>query len=155
MGEFHEGLAEALSPYVRALAWWHAIPQPPPSKLKGAPRQAPNRQSRMAARLEAGGEPDLPEIDPSTAFLIGYLFDAGPTSAAGQYGAALTWADLQAWQGGAGIYLPPWQLRLLRRLSGEYLSESMRADAYDAPPPWERDADREKVAQHIRRVLRG
>ena len=154
MVEFLEGLAEALSPYVRALAWWHAVPQPPPSKLKGAPKAPPNRQSRMAARLAAGGEPDLPELDPSLAHVVAYLFDAGPTSAAGQYGSALSWADLQAWQAAAGIYLPPWQLRLLRRLSGEYLSESFIAEAWDAPPPWERDADRAKVAAHVRKVLR-
>jgi hypothetical protein len=109
----------------------------------------------MAERLKAGGEPDLPEIDPEISFLVSHLFDAGPTSAAGQYGAPLTWQDLRAWQRCAGIELPSWQLRLLRRLSGEYLSESLRADAWDAPPPWEREADREKVAKHVRRLLRG
>jgi len=109
----------------------------------------------MAERLESGGEPDLPELDPELSFIVNYLFDAGPTSAAGQHGAALTWADLQAWQAGAGINLPPWQLRLLRRLSVEYLSESMTADAWDAPPSWERDVDREKIAKHVRRIIRG
>lgn len=139
---------------MRALAWWHAIPQPPPSRAKGAPKALPDHRSRLQ-RLKDGVEPDLPALDRELAFLVNYLFDAGPTSAAGQRGAPLTWADLQAWQESVGITLPPWQLRLLRRLSGEYLSESLTADAWDAPPPWERDPDREKVARHIRRIIRG
>lgn len=106
-------------------------------------------------RLKDGVEPDLPDVPSEALFLVGYLFDAGPTSAAGQHGAALTWTDLRAWQAGAGINLPPWQLRLLRRLSGEYLSESLTANAHDAPPPWEREPDREKLARHIRRIIRG
>lgn len=106
-------------------------------------------------RLREGVEPDLPEIDPALHPIVHHLFDAGPTSAVGQHGSALSWADLQAWQAGAGISLPPWELRLLRRLSGEYLAESHRASAHDAPPPWEREPDRERVASHVKRVMRG
>jgi hypothetical protein len=39
-------------------------------------------------------------------------------------------------------------------MSSEYLGESLRAQAEDAPPPWNRGQDREKVARHIKRVLR-
>ena len=155
MGEFQEGLADALSPYVRALAWWHAVPQPPTSTLKNPPKRMPQRNSRVALRLEAGGEPDLPDLEPGLAFVVFNLFDAGPTGTGGQHGSPLSWADLQAWQSGSGVSLPPWMLRLLRRLSGEYLAEALQADAHDAPPPWEREPDRERIAQHIRRVIRG
>lgn len=115
----------------------------------------PDRRSRLKARLDAGGQPDLPEIDQEIEFLVAYLFDAGPMSAGGQSQSPLTWADLQAWERGSGITLHPWQARLLRALSAEYLSESLTADAHDAPPPWVREADREKIAKHIRRVIRG
>lgn len=109
----------------------------------------------MALRLEAGGEPDLPQLSPEYSFLVSYLFDAGPTSRGGQFGTVLTWPDLQAWQAGAGVSLPAWQLRMLRHLSAQYLSESIRADTHDAPPPWEREPDRERVAKHIKRIMRG
>jgi hypothetical protein len=155
VGEFQQGLAEALSPYVRALAWWHAIPQPPPSNLKDPPKRLSARVSRWQMRVDAGEEPDLPDIDPESHFLIEYLLDAGPVSGGSNGAAALSWGELQAWQAGSGVSLPPWQLRLLRRLSGEYLSESFRAEAHDAPPPWEREADRARIAKHIRKILRG
>jgi len=105
--------------------------------------------------MDDGGDPDLPNVEPELQFLIGYLFDAGPTSAGASSGVPLTWSDIRAWERGTGITLPPWQARLLRRLSADYLSESLTADAHDAPPPWVREADREKIAKHIKRVLRG
>ena len=109
----------------------------------------------MTVRYESGGDPDLPAIDPGLQYLVEYLFEAGPTSAAGGGHMVLTWADLQAWQTALGVSLLPWQLRLLRVMSAEYLVESRTADEHDAPPPWEREVDREKVAKHIRNVLRG
>lgn len=109
----------------------------------------------MEIRLDAGGLPDLPPIDPAVIHLVDWLFDAGPMSASGAGPVRLTWADLEAWQRGSGISLQPWQGRLLRALSGEYLAESRGADEHDAPPPWTRHADRERVAQHIKGLLRG
>lgn len=96
----------------------------------------------------------MPDLDPEAFYFIEALFDAGPVVSGPQGASPLSWRDLQAWQAGSGVSLPPWQLRLLRRLSSEYLAESLRAEAEDAPPPWERTQDREKIAQHIKRILR-
>lgn len=108
--------------------------------------------------IDAGNDVDMPRLDTTLHFLVQLLFDAGPVSGTGQGTVPLSWADLDAWQRMTGVSLPPWQLRLLRRLSGEYLSESNAATQDDAPPPWERNlttARRGKVAGHIRNVLRG
>lgn len=73
-------------------------------------------------------------------------------------GIPLTWADLNEYQNAVGVGLTPWELRLLRRLSSDYLRESHKAKAHDAPAPWiiEMTADRRaKVANHIKRVMRG
>lgn len=105
----------------------------------------------MEIRLDAGGLPDVPPIDSAATHLVDWLFDAGPLNAAG---VRLTWADLESWQRGSGVSLQPWQARMLRALSGEYLAESRGAAEHDAPPPWTRHADRERVAQHIKNVLR-
>jgi len=143
-----------LSTYVRALAWWHAAPQPKPGKT-GTPLV--QRESRMKMALRCGNEVDLPYVDPGLLFLVQQLFDAGPVSAGGNGTIPLTWTDLDAWQRVTGAALPPGQLRLLRRLSGEYLDESNLAVEHDAPPPWVRGLGEDKrwrISGHIKNVLR-
>ena len=109
----------------------------------------------MALRLKAGGEPDLPDLEPELQYLVDYLFDAGPSSAAGMGAIPLTWADLGAWERATGVTLPLWASRLLRHLSAEYLAESHTAVEHAAPPPWAREVDRDRAAKHIRNVIRG
>lgn len=154
MERFHEGLARSLSAYVRALGWWHAVPQPKPGKAAVIPQ----RLNRVQIAQEGGAKPDLPPLEASLQPIVSLLFDAGPISSSGDGAVPLTWVDLQAWQGATGLCLPPWQLRLLRRLSADYLMELNQGAAVDAPPPWERDLTperRKKVAKHVRNVFRG
>jgi hypothetical protein len=115
----------------------------------------PEKRTRMQIRVDAGGEPDFPFIEPELEHFVAHLMDVGPTSAGAMGSIPLTWLDLDKWQALTGIALHPWQLRLLRELSAEYLTESQTADEHDAPPPWNREADRERIAKHIRNVLRG
>lgn len=81
-----------------------------------------------------GMEPQLPELQ-AGGHLVGYLFEAGPTSPAGMGSAPLAWAELQAWQAQVGIELESWEVRTLRRLSGDFVAESRRAEAPDAASP--------------------
>lgn len=106
---------------------------------------------------EAGNAVDLPHLDQRLMSLVKMLFDAGPVSAGGSAPLPLTWVDLDAWQRVTGVALPPGQLRLLRRLSCDYLDEANRATEHDAPPPWQRDMAQRRalVARHIRNVFRG
>lgn len=153
MERFHEGLYRPLSAYVRALGWWHAIPQPKPGKAVVV-----QRLNRVQIAHEGGAKPDLPPLDARLQEIVGLLFDAGPVSSSAGGSMPLTWADLQAWQAATGLDLPPWQLRLLRRLSGDYLMELNQGASVDAPPPWERNLTpqrRKKVAKHVRSILRG
>ena len=69
-------------------------------------------------------------------YLIGYLFEFGPTMAAGMGSGPLTGAEILAWQELMGIEFEPWEARLLRRLSNEYVSESYLASKRDRPPPY-------------------
>lgn len=62
--------------------------------------------------------------------------EAGPSSKGGMGPTQLSWADLAAWEHGTGIELQPWESRLLRLLSLEYIKEGNRAEAHDALPPW-------------------
>ncbi len=62
--------------------------------------------------------------------------EAGPVSVVGMGPSVLTWADLGAWERATGIELQPWESRLVRSLSGAYLSESRRAEERNARAPW-------------------
>jgi hypothetical protein len=67
--------------------------------------------------------------------------------------APLTFSELESWQRQIGIELKPWEVRLLRRLSGEYCAESSAATKADAPAPFksidERNLQRLRVARDI------
>lgn len=69
-------------------------------------------------------------------YLIDHLFEFGPTMAAGMGSGPLTAVEICAWQDLLGIEFEPWEARLLRRLSSEYLSESHAATKRDRPPPY-------------------
>jgi hypothetical protein len=126
-----------------------------PEKKQAKPGQ--KRISR-AGRLGDDKTPHYPEIPEAAAYLVGALMEAGPTTVAGMGEIPLTWADLAAYQRGSGQDFAPWELRLIRRLSSEYLSESIRAKAPDARAPWIKEVtaeQRSEVAQQMRDALRG
>ncbi len=69
-------------------------------------------------------------------YLIAYLFEFGPTTPAGMGSAPIGAIEIAAWQDLLGIEFQPWEARLLRRLSNEYLAESHAATKRDCPPPF-------------------
>lgn len=100
---------------------------------------------------EEGIEPQMPECD--AAHLAAYLFDAGPMMAGGMGEVPLSSGELQAWQEQSGIELRPWEFRLLRRLSREYLAECHRAEKPDCPAPYMPEVfqpDRASVAKRMK-----
>jgi hypothetical protein len=134
------------------------VPDDPPSKKPSIDKPKLKKLSRLAMREEAGGEPDLPPIDQEIMYLVGALFDAGPVSAGGMAIAPLTWTEIDAWQRCVGACFAPWEARLIRVLSAEYVNEYNAAAAHDAPMPWIPESTterREKIARHIRNVFRG
>ena len=79
--------------------------------------------------------PDLPPIERG-AYLVAYLFEAGPMLVCGMGASPLTFSEIEAWCGRVGIELRPWESRYMRRLSREYLNESQRAEKRDCQAPW-------------------
>jgi len=93
--------------------------------------------------------PEMPPLEQG-AYLVGYLLDVGPTVAAGMGAGPITSKDLIAWQQETGVNLQPWEAKTLRRLSGEYLSESHRAEKLGCAPPWKSpDLKPEKTALQL------
>lgn len=76
----------------------------------------------------------MPDVDAE--YLIDYLFEIGPTMAGGMGEAPLSHGELAAWQANVGIDLQPWEVRFLRNLSIEYLSQAQKSDKPDCPPPY-------------------
>lgn len=69
-------------------------------------------------------------------YLVEYLFELGPTMAAGMGAGPLMPSELHAAQQLLGIQFQPGEARLLLRLSRDYLAESHRATEYNCEPPW-------------------
>jgi hypothetical protein len=77
--------------------------------------------------------------------------------AAGGYPGPVTHEEILSWQELTGIELQPWEVRFLRRLSGEYLAESQRAEKRDCTEPARNSTttvDLEAVARSMRQSLK-
>ncbi len=94
----------------------------------------------------------MPPIDGAD-YLLGYLFEIGPTIAAGMGAGPITHGELRAWMDNVGVELQPWEVRFLRRLSHEYLAESHKAEKRDARAPWNA-ADVEPVITDAQAAIR-
>jgi hypothetical protein len=118
--------------------------------------------------IEARGAwPDFPPVSPALfdnpeapsghPVLVQWLLDAGPTVPGGGGAAPLTWSALNAWTEGSGTPLEPWQGRLLRRLSAEWLAQADKARKPDCPEPMQEDegqaASGSSIAERIKRAF--
>lgn len=151
MGKFYEGLYEALSLFVRHVAWLNTTPE----RAKHDKSEAPRLTRLETMRREFKDDdyhPEMPPLD-GAAFLLSYLFELGPTQAAGMGAAPISHQEIAAWQELTGIVLQPWQARFLRRLSGEYVAESHKAEKRECPAPW-RAADAKPVVTDTQAALR-
>jgi len=98
--------------------------------------------------------PDMPPI--RTPWIIDHLMELG-TSEAGVMGAVpISWASIDHWQRCSGIDLPPWIARLLRRLSIDFVAETVRACELDCPPPWAvtSSLNRDEVSRKVTNAFR-
>ncbi|MBX3629310.1 MAG: hypothetical protein KF908_05225 [Nitrosomonas sp.] len=65
--------------------------------------------------------------------IIEYLLDVGLSLGEN----ALTHTELQSWQNNTGTILKPWESRLMKRLSGIYLSEYRESSDSEKETAWE------------------
>lgn len=80
-------------------------------------------------------QPEMPKLG-EAGYIVGYLYEIGPVMSAGMGPGPLTHTEMRAWQRNTGIRLQPWEARLLRRLSMDYLAESNRSTTRGCKPPW-------------------
>ncbi|WP_246616648.1 hypothetical protein [Sphingomonas yunnanensis] len=77
------------------------------------------------------------------------LIEMGLTEAAGMTAVPLSWAAINAWCVATAVDLPPWERKLMRRLSSDFLSTARDAEVETCPPPWRSPASRETIAAEL------
>lgn len=138
---------------MRQLAWLGTAPKPRTGKTpKPEPESEPlTRLQRMAIDDLT---PDFPPI--RTPWIIDHLMDLGPSEAGAMGPVPISWASIDHWQRCSCIDLPPWTARLLRRLSVDFVAETVRAREPDCPPPWTATSslNRDEVSRKVTNAFR-
>lgn len=131
------------------MAWLNATPKPD-ERTKRAKAGAVATLSRIEAMKRQKITPPMP---PNPApHIVDRLVEIGLTEAAGMGAGPLAWQSIAAWQQVTGIHLPPWEARLIRRLSVEYLAEGRRAESENCPPPWRAEVTVAEVQTEVDRL---
>lgn len=136
------------------MAWLNAVPRPPEGSRRAKDNRPANTLTRLQRLKKQGVTPKRPPC--SLPHIIDRLTEIGLTESNGMGVSPLSWREIEAWQVVTQMALPPWEARLIRRLSLEYIAESQRAESENCPSPWrtavtktERSADED----NLRRVL--
>lgn len=147
MGKLQARLGEQLSIWIRYLAWLSATPKPDP-KTKRGQQQDIELFSRIEGMRRSGiKSPPMPH-NPAPKF-TDWLVEMGLTEAAGMSAVPISWKEINAWCDRTGIDLLPWEARLMRRLSTDYLAESRKAESETCPPPWLSPSNEASIAAEM------
>lgn len=115
---------------MRHLAWLGAVPRD--KDAAGVSTKAP-LLTRLERDKKQGIVHDMPPC-PSQ-FLVSYLMEIGPMEISGESKLPISHREIHYWQQNSGVRLSPWQSKLLRRLSAEFVAESRRAEDPDCVSP--------------------
>ncbi|MEH3121978.1 MAG: hypothetical protein PGN16_08370 [Sphingomonas phyllosphaerae] len=119
---------------MRQLAWLNAVPQPPPGSRRAEVERQPNKVSRLD-KMKADGVPV--QFPPNSAPHITHrLIEIGLMQSGAGGAVPLSWGEISAWQTNVHTRLEPWEARLIRALSIEYVAEGRRSESENAPSPW-------------------
>ncbi|MBO9380240.1 hypothetical protein GG804_26090 [Sphingomonas histidinilytica] len=99
----------------------------------------------------------LPPMPPNPApHIVDRLMEMGFIVTTGGAPSPIGMLEIDAWCRRTHIDLPPFESRLLARLSKAYLAESVRAESETAPPPWHAPVTRRDIEleeERLRMVL--
>jgi len=136
------------------MAWLNATPKPAEGTKRAAAKNQPPPKSRNEQMKAIGVTPKMPTV--SAPHILARLVEIGLTEAAGMGSAPLSWQSINAWQQSVRLRLAPWEARLIRKLSVEYLAEGRRAESENCPAPWHSaptEQDREIELRALQSVL--
>lgn len=113
---------------------------------------------RETTRLEdirkAGKEPLWPDLQ--LRYLFDLLLEVGPITSTEMGASVISWQEVGAYCNVIGFDIRPWEAKILRTASSEYLTQMRIASKENCPPPGTVvDNDPYKMAKHIKSTLRG
>jgi hypothetical protein len=89
-------------------------------------------------------------------YLFDLLLEIGPIVSNDMGSSPLTWQDIQSYQSVIGFDIRPWEAKILRTASIEYLTQMRVAVKANCPPPdIVVNQDPVKMAKHVKSTLRG
>lgn len=113
--------------------------------------KAPEYLPRHEQYKQDGIEPRMP---PNPApHIVDWLLEIGLTEAAGMGAGPASWREIDAWCNRTHIAPAPWEARLLKRLSRDYLTESRVAEDVHRAPPWRAEPTAQERAAEERRLM--
>lgn len=135
------------------MAWLHAVPKPAEGSARAKAAEQ-NKLSRLEQMTRQGIRPAMPP-NPAPQF-VAWFIEMGIVENGGMGPVPLSWTAIAAWQRVTGVTLQPWEARLIRKLSIEYIDQKSRAESESCPAPWrgkvtDRECNIEDAA--LRRVL--
>jgi hypothetical protein len=127
------------------MAWLNATPKPPSGSKRADPKFERKVLSRQA-QMKKDGVPLRWPPNPLPHIVTRFI-EIGMSESNGMGSSPLSWREINEWQRATGVELAPWEARLIRRLSSQYLAESRKAEDENCPPPW-----RAEVTQREREI---
>jgi len=115
-------------------------------------------ESRFDRSVADGIALEFPWVEPELTYLLDYLYDVGPALRNTAGNAPLSCSEIVAWERLTGVELQPWESKLLRRLSADYLGMASRASDPTCPSPYQSEvalqANREAVSRQISNAMK-
>lgn len=130
------------------------MPRPDPTSQRGKAAAEAGAALRISRLDELKHRNIAPPMPPNPApHFTAWLVEIGITEAAGMGAAPLSWREINAWCEGTCLRLQPWERRLLRTLSVEYLAESRRAESENSPAPYHTGPDQRAIETEQARLM--
>ena len=128
------------------MAWLHATPKPDARSKRAQVDQQSSGKIGVSRLDHIKKDGIIPSMPPNPApHIIDRLVEIGLTEANGMSVSPLSWRELNEWQRATGIELAPWEARLIRRLSVDYIAEGRRAESENCPPPWHAEVSQREL----------
>jgi hypothetical protein len=129
------------------MAWLHATPKPDPRTKRGKRAEAEAEAAPKISRIEQLKRDRItPQMPPNPApHIVEWLIEIGLTDNSGMSATPLTWCEINAWCARTRVSPAPWEARLIRRLSSDYIAESRKAESETCPPPWRAEVSQREL----------
>lgn len=136
------------------MAWLNAVPKPDERTKRAKSEEGPPKLTRVERMKRDGVTVPMPPNP--LPHVIDRLIEIGLTEAAGMGAGPVSWQTMDAWANRTSVNIPPWEARLIRRLSVEYVAEQRRAESENCPPPWAwqtTEAEKQAANRELEMVL--